>query len=80
VLALKGDRSTGAASALSGMIIEAINLLLFTRQDVAYRRVDKYHEELLQSNTRTCAKPLATPWMSYPQRSITWPSRRERKP
>jgi len=49
VLALQGDRSTGAASAVSGMIIEAINLLFFTRQDMAYRRVDKYHEELLQS-------------------------------
>lgn len=49
VLAFKGDRSTGAASAISGMIIEAINFLFFARQDLAYRRVDKYHEELLQS-------------------------------
>jgi DNA-binding NarL/FixJ family response regulator len=49
VLALRGDQQTGVASVVGGIITTAINLLFFARLDVAYRRVDKYHEELLQS-------------------------------
>jgi CheY-like chemotaxis protein len=48
-LALNGDRKTGVASAVSGIITSAINLLFIARLNAAYRRVDKYHEELLQS-------------------------------
>ncbi len=49
VLALRGDQKTGVVSAVGGIIIEAVTLLFFARLDAAYRRVDKYHEELLQS-------------------------------
>jgi CheY-like chemotaxis protein len=49
ILALGGHQRTGIVSAISGIVIELVNLLFFTRLDGAYRRVDRYHEELLQS-------------------------------
>lgn len=49
VLALWGFQGTGIVTIISGMITELVNLLFFTRLDGAYRRVDRYHEELLQS-------------------------------
>lgn len=49
ILALWEYRDTGIATIVSGMIIELVNLLFFTRLDGAYKRVDRYHEELLQS-------------------------------
>ncbi|MFP5262400.1 MAG: TRADD-N-associated membrane domain-containing protein [Blastocatellia bacterium] len=49
ILALGGHQRTGIVSVVSGIVIELVNLLFFTRLDGAYRRVDRYHEELLQS-------------------------------
>lgn len=49
MLVLRRVISTGIVTAVSGLITELVNLLFFTRLDGAYRRVDRYHEELLQS-------------------------------
>jgi len=43
-----GDRSVGIASTVGGIVTEVVNYLFFRRVDVAHKRVDRYHGELLQ--------------------------------
>jgi CheY-like chemotaxis protein len=50
VLTFQGvdDRPVGIASTVGGIVTEVINYLFFLRVDVAHKRVDEYHSELLQ--------------------------------
>ncbi len=42
------DRPVGIASTAGGIVTEVVNYLFFRRVDVAHKRVDEYHGELLQ--------------------------------
>jgi CheY-like chemotaxis protein len=50
ILVLQGpdDQLIGIASTVGGIVTEVVNYLFFSRVDVAYQRVDRYHHELLQ--------------------------------
>jgi CheY-like chemotaxis protein len=49
LLVLWGNVGIGIVSAVSGIVIEIVTMLFSSRLDYSHRRVDKYHEELLQS-------------------------------
>jgi CheY-like chemotaxis protein len=49
VLALKQALEIGIVSAVGGLVIEIMNYLFFSRVDKAHERVDRYHDELLQT-------------------------------
>ena len=49
ILVLTGYVSVGIITTISGVVVEIVNLLFSSRLDYLHRRVDNYHEELLQS-------------------------------
>jgi CheY-like chemotaxis protein len=49
LLAAKGEVEIGIFSGVSGIVIEIINALFFSRLDNAQYRVERYHKELIQS-------------------------------
>lgn len=48
-LALSGLREIGLIGALSGLLSDAVAFLFFRRSDASNQRMDRYHQELLQT-------------------------------
>lgn len=49
LLAHEGSVAIGLAIAIGGLVIEILNYLFSSRLDIAHGRVDKFHDELLQT-------------------------------
>ncbi|HJQ70238.1 MAG TPA: response regulator [Blastocatellia bacterium] len=49
ILVLSGQTSLGVITTISGVVVEIVNMLFSSRLDYLHKRVDSYHEELLQS-------------------------------
>lgn len=49
LLVLRGTLAAGTAIAVAGVVMEVAHYLFASRLNVAHRRVDRYHEELLQT-------------------------------
>lgn len=49
MLVLRSELAAGTATALAGVVMEIVHYLFASRLNLAHRRVDRYHEELLQT-------------------------------
>lgn len=47
-LVLSGKQEIGTASAVGGLVTEAVSYLFFQRVDVANERMDRYHKERIE--------------------------------